>query len=102
MRELSSKNHEVRYFNYEQALILSKYCLEINKKVYLVVLSNVDEIHNGFSKQWQELKVEKILKGSLGPGFDPIMHNGENDSQKRQFLALGVCSQSWKLNNLSN
>ena len=28
-------------------------------------------------------------------------HNGENDSQKRQFLALGVCSQSWKLYNLS-
>ena len=28
-------------------------------------------------------------------------HNGENDSQKRQLLALGVCSQSWKLNNLS-
>ena len=73
MRKLSSKDHEVCYFNYEQALIHSKYCLEINKKVYLVVLSNVDEIHNGFSKQWQELKVEKILKGSLGPGFDPIM-----------------------------
>ena len=29
------------------------------------------------------------------------LHNGENDSHKRQFLALGVCSQSWKLNNLS-
>ena len=29
------------------------------------------------------------------------LHNGENESQKRQFLALGVCSQSWKLNNLS-
>ena len=28
-------------------------------------------------------------------------HNGENDSHKRQFLALGVCSQSWKSNNLS-
>ena len=28
-------------------------------------------------------------------------HNGENDSHKRQFLALGVRSQSWKLNNLS-
>ena len=26
-------------------------------------------------------------------------HNGENDSQKRQLLALGVCSQSWKLNS---
>ena len=30
-----------------------------------------------------------------------IIHNGENDSHKRQFLALGVCSQSWKSNNLS-
>ena len=29
------------------------------------------------------------------------IHNGENDSHKRQFLALGVRSQSWKLNNLS-
>ena len=29
------------------------------------------------------------------------LHNGENDSHKRQFLALGVRSQSWKLNNLS-
>ena len=29
------------------------------------------------------------------------MHNGGNDSHKRQFLALGVCSQSWKSNNLS-
>ena len=29
------------------------------------------------------------------------VHNGENDSHKRQFLALGVRSQSWKLNNLS-
>ena len=27
-----------------------------------------------------------------------IMRNGENDSHKRQFLALVVCSQSWKLN----
>ena len=30
-----------------------------------------------------------------------LIHNGENDSHKRQFLALGICSQSWKLNNLS-
>ena len=30
-----------------------------------------------------------------------VIHNGENDSHKRQFLALGVCSQSLKLNNLS-
>ena len=30
-----------------------------------------------------------------------LIHNGENDSHKRQFLALGVRSQSWKLNNLS-
>ena len=29
------------------------------------------------------------------------LHNGGNDSHKRQFLALGVCSQSWKLNKLS-
>ena len=29
------------------------------------------------------------------------LHNGENDSHKRQFLALGVCFQSWKLGNLS-
>ena len=28
-------------------------------------------------------------------------HNGENDSHKRQFLAFGVRSQFWKLNNLS-
>ena len=34
-------------------------------------------------------------------GIKPLMHNGKNDSQKRQFLALGVCSQSWKLNKLS-
>ena len=33
--------------------------------------------------------------------FLHILHNGGNDSHKRQFLALGVCSQSWKLNNLS-
>ena len=30
-----------------------------------------------------------------------LLHNGGNDSHKRQFLALGVRSQSWKLNNLS-
>ena len=29
------------------------------------------------------------------------VHNGENDSHKRQYLALRVLSQSWKLNNLS-
>ena len=29
------------------------------------MMLNVDETHNGFSKQQQELKVEKILKGSL-------------------------------------
>ena len=28
------------------------------------------------------------------------VHNGENDSHKSQALALGVRSQSWKLNNL--
>ena len=28
------------------------------------------------------------------------LHNGGNGSHKRQFLALGVRSQSWKLNNL--
>ena len=32
--------------------------------------------------------------------LDQAMHNGENDSHKRQFLALGVHSQSWKSNNL--
>ena len=30
-----------------------------------------------------------------------ILHNGENDSHKRQFLALGVHSQYWILDNLS-
>ena len=30
-----------------------------------------------------------------------LFHNGGNDSHKRQFSALGVRSQSWKLNNLS-
>ena len=29
------------------------------------------------------------------------VHNGENDSHKRQFLALGVHSQYWMLDNLS-
>ena len=29
------------------------------------------------------------------------VHNGENDSQKRQFLALGIGCESWKLNNLA-
>mgnify|MGYP006903924559 CR=1 FL=1 len=29
------------------------------------------------------------------------LHNGENDSHKRQFLALRVHSQSWILDNLS-
>ena len=29
------------------------------------------------------------------------LHNGENDSYKRQFLAWGVHSQSWILDNLS-
>ena len=33
--------------------------------------------------------------------FPLSFHNGENDSHKRQFLALRVCSRSWKLNNLS-
>ena len=33
--------------------------------------------------------------------LDQAMHNGENDSHKRQFLALGVHSQSWILDNLS-
>ena len=27
------------------------------------------------------------------------MHNGENDSHKRQFLSLGAHSQSWILDN---
>ena len=36
------------------------------------------------------------------PSVFKLLHNGGNDSHKRQFLALGVCSQSWKLNNLSN
>ena len=30
-----------------------------------------------------------------------VIHNGENDSHKRQFLALRVHSQSWILDNLS-
>ena len=30
-----------------------------------------------------------------------LLHNGGNDSHKRQFLALGIRSQSWKLDNLS-
>ena len=29
------------------------------------------------------------------------LNNGENDPHKRQFLALGVHSQSWILDNLS-
>ena len=31
-----------------------------------------------------------------------LLHNGRNDFYKRQFLALGARSQSWKINNLSN
>ena len=31
-----------------------------------------------------------------------LQHNDRNDFYKRQFLALEACSQSWKLNNLSN
>ncbi len=45
-------------------------------------------MHGNVQKQ-----TEKVLLCTL--------HNGENDSHKRQFLALGVRSQSWKLNNLS-
>ena len=30
-----------------------------------------------------------------------LAHNGENDFHKSQFLALGVHSQSWILDNLS-
>ena len=37
----------------------------------------------------------------LTESSEPILHNGENDSHKRQFLALGVHSQSWILDNLS-
>ena len=33
---------------------------------------------------------------------ETLAHNGRNDFYKRQFLALEVSSQSWKLNNLSN
>ena len=33
---------------------------------------------------------------------EELVHNGRNDFYKRQFLALGACSQSWKLKNLSN
>ena len=56
---------------------------------------------------------------SLGSNFDPsvknlwiwnkwrkilakVVHNGQNDLYERQFSALGVHSQCWKLNNLSN
>ena len=34
-------------------------------------------------------------------GLEKGLHNGENDSHKRQFLALGVNSQYWILDNLS-
>ena len=37
----------------------------------------------------------------LTESSEPILHNGENDSHKRQFLALRVHSQSWILDNLS-
>ena len=37
-------------------------------------------------------RIEKIINK---------LHNGGNDSHKRQFSALGVRSQSWKLDNLS-
>ena len=41
-------------------------------------------------------KKSKSKRFTVREGF----HNGENDSHKKQFLALGVHSQSWKLNNL--
>ena len=44
---------------------------------------------------------EKNLPLKAVGGIIDSIHNGENDSHKRQFLTLGVCSQSWKLNNLS-
>ena len=48
--------------------------------------------------------VEENRKGMVFcyQNFSDLLHNGRNYFYKRQFLALGACSQSWKLNNLSN
>ena len=40
--------------------------------------------------------------GQLFVFYERAMHNGRNDFYKRQFLALGARSQSWKLDNLLN
>ena len=62
-----------------------------------------------FTKRHYALEAAVLLQ-SFAEFFTPIhiskhriaqIHNGENDSHKRQFLALGVSSKSWKLNNLS-
>ena len=51
---------------------------------------------------WIDVTNYEDTDGSiLNRPWSPLVHNGENDSHKRQFLALGVCSQSWKLDNLS-
>ena len=58
----------------------------VNFECFLTKLSAIDSCE-------QRINIHFLL---------PVgMHNGENDSHKRQFLPLGVCSQSWKLNSLS-
>ena len=52
--------------------------------------------------QVNKRRLDQFPLGFLGPSNSRQTHNGQNNFYKRQFLALGARSQSWKLNNLSN
>ena len=53
-----------------------------------------------FSHLKPQFYVQLVYRATI-PFTAKRIHNGENDSHKRQFLALGVHSQSWILDNLS-
>ena len=64
---------------------------------------NIECLENRFNQnglEYYEALQQILILAASKKNYD-TEHNGGNDSHKRQFLALGVRSQSWKLNNLS-
>ena len=49
--------------------------------------------------QVNKRRLDQFPLGFLGPSNSRQTHNGQINFYKRQFLALGARSQSWKLNN---
>ena len=71
------------------------------KQVYISNNSCVPEPVNNWSIFWSRKNARQQFNELTCVLHWYKLHNGENDSHKRQFLALRVCYQSWKLNNLS-